>query len=64
MNRNAHGTWLQNDEPGAEAGQESVTIRLPDLGPHETPTWNDSTVYIQRIHDALVSKGWASTGPM
>jgi len=65
MNRNAQGTWLQGQEPEApvetDPDQASATIKLPEV----TPTWNDSTVYIQRIHEALVAKGWGwGRGPI
>jgi hypothetical protein len=62
MNWNAHGTWLEGEEPETEPTQDeahSATLRLPE----GTPSWTSSTIYLQRIHDALVAKGWG-TGPV
>lgn len=53
--------WLRGEQVEAEDNVEpaqAATIKLPE----GTPVWNDSTVFIQRIHDALVAKGWDS-GP-
>lgn len=58
MNWNTRGTWLHGDDPETEAELEPVTINLPG----EMPDWNDSTVYIQQIHEALVAKGWGGWG--
>ena len=52
--------WLQGELSETDAEQETVTIKLPE----GTPNWNDSTVYLQRIHDALVAKGWGTHGPI
>lgn len=59
MNWQTRGTWLQGEHLEAETENESVTIQLPD----ETPDWNDSTVYVEQIHEALVARGWGR-GPI
>ena len=46
------------DPDGADEAN-AATIPLPE----GTPTWNDSTIFLQRIHEALVTKGWG-TGPI
>ena len=72
MNRNAHGEWLEGrlesrrpETPAKPDGADeantanAATIRLPE----GTPNWNDSTIFLQRIHQALITKGWG-TGPI
>jgi len=62
MNGNAHGMWLEGERPETAADPDeanAATVRLPE----GTPEWNNSTIFLQRIHDALVARGWG-TGPI
>jgi hypothetical protein len=49
----------QRSETPADKDQAPVTIKLPD----DVDTWDDSTIYLERIHDMLAGKGWGR-GPI
>jgi len=54
--------WLEGERPETAADPDeanAATVRLPE----GTPEWNNSTIFLQRIHDALVARGWG-TGPI
>jgi hypothetical protein len=63
MNWQTRGTWLQGEHPEPETEtdteHELVRIQLPD----GTPDWDDSTVYLEQLHEALVAKCWGR-GPI
>ncbi len=54
------GLWLRGEQQGQDDdGADAVEV---DARPAEVtqpaPSWNDSTMCIQTLRDALVAKGW------